>query len=375
VSALRIVVSGMVAGDPDQGGATWAVLQYVLGLRRLGHDVLLVEPVDELTPRRVAAFEALQDEFGLRDSSALLAAGGRRTVGLPYPAVSRRCRDADLLLNVSGMLGDPELVAPIPVRVYLDLDPAFNQLWEAAAGIDMRFGGHTHFASVGLALGSRGCSVPTGGRDWIRTLPPVVLEHWRPAGVPTRHAFTTVGNWRAYGSIEHEGRHYGQKAHSLRGLVGLPLASPHRFEVALAIHRDEGSDLDALKANGWRLLDAGRLTGTPTAYRDFVRGSQAEIGIAKAGYVESRCGWFSDRSACYLAAGRPVLAQDTGFGDALPTGEGLLVFTDERDAAAAADAVLDDYERHSRAARELAEEHLDSNRVLERLLERVGGTA
>ncbi len=364
---VRVLVSGMIAGDPGQGGATWAVLQYVLGLDRLGHDVRLVEPVPDARRDVEAYFRDVVSAFGLEGRAALLVEGTSDTSGARYEAL----RGADLLLNVSGMLRDERLLGEIPVRVYLDLDPAFNQLWHAVQGIDMRFDGHTHFATVGLALGTPGCAVPTCGRDWIPTLPPVVLDRWPVAEALERDALTTVANWRGYGSIEHEGVLYGQKAHSLRRLVDLPRRTPQRLELALAIHEGEQPDLAALAEHGWRLVDPVEAAGTPERYRRFVQGSKAEIGIAKSGYVASRCGWFSDRSACYLASGRPVIAQETGFSAHLPTGEGLFAFETAEDVLAAIDALRSGYERHRRAARALAEEHLDSDAVLTRLLARL----
>lgn len=364
---VRALVSGMVAGDPGQGGATWAVLQYVLGLERLGHDVRLVEPVPEARPDAEAYFRDVVSAFGLEGRAALLVEGTSDTSGARYEAL----RGADLLLNVSGMLRDERLLGEIPVRVYLDLDPAFNQLWHAVQGIDMRFEGHTHFATVGLALGTPACSVPSCGRTWIPTLPPVVLDWWPVAETLEHDALTTVANWRGYGSIEHEGVLYGQKAHSLRRLVDLPRRSPERFELALAIHEDEKPDLAALAEHGWRLVDPVEAAGTPERYRRFVQGSKAELGIAKSGYVASRCGWFSDRSACYLASGRPVIAQETGFSAHLPTGEGLFAFETAEDVLAAIDALRSGYEGHRRAARALAEEHFDSDAVLTRLLARL----
>ena len=372
MSRLRIVVSGMVAADPDQGGATWAVLQYVLGLRRLGHDVLLVEPVDAPGGRTLASFAATASQFGMEGSAALLERGSRRSWGLDRDTVEARCRRADVLLNLSGLLREPELVEPIPIRVYLDLDPGFTQLWAEVEGIDMGFGGHTHFVTVGSRVGRPGCDVPTCGLDWSTTLPPVVLDWWPVAGHISIGAFTTVANWRAYGSIRARDRHFGQKAHSLRRLIGLPTQSGAGFALALSIHPGERIDLVALRAHRWSLLDPDAVAGTPFRYRRFVQGSLAEIGIAKSGYVESACGWFSDRSACYLASGRPVVAQDTGIGEALPVGEGLLTFRDELGALAATAAVTSDYPRHRRAARRIAEGFLDSDRVLGSLLEQVG---
>jgi hypothetical protein len=379
--SLRIVVSGMIAAVPHHGGATWAVLQYLLGFARLGHDVTFVEQLGGDTPDlerspSAAYMRTVAERFGLDGRWALLRAGTHETAGLAYERVRAAAREADVLINISGILSDEDLVTPVPVRVYLDLDPAFNQLWEAS-GIDMHFGGHTHFVTVGQSIGTAASPVPTCGLDWIPTVPPVVLEQWprssEDAGAGAG-AFTTVGNWRGYGSVEHQGQHYGQKAHSMRELMSIPTHTDAVLRPALDVHPGETPDLEALDRNGWQLLDPATVAHDPDSYRSFVAGSKAELGIAKSGYVLSRCGWFSDRSACYLASGRPVLAQDTGFPDHLPAGEGLLAFTGVEDAVVGIEEISGSYERHAGAARALAEEHLDSDRVLTRLLDRVGAT-
>ncbi|MFO0809913.1 MAG: hypothetical protein U0746_14930 [Gemmataceae bacterium] len=369
---LTVLVSGMIAGVPGQGGATWAVLQYVLGLRRLGHDVVLAEPVKELTPASVAYFHQVATDFQLERSAALVKVGTRETVGLDYrELVTKR---PDVLLNVSGMLTDPELIGQAARRVYLDLDPGFVQLWHDQ-GIDMRFAGHTHFVTLGQRIGQPDCPIPTCDIDWIPTAQPVVLDRWPVATGPyTRNALTAIGNWRGYGSVERNGVFYGQKCHSLRPLLDLPTRARERFQLALAIHSGEVRDLEALAANGWELLDSVDTAGTPARYRDFIRSSKAEFGLAKSGYVAARCGWFSDRSCCYLASGRPVIAQDTAFGRWLPTGEGLFAFSTADDVLAATEALNADYPRHARAARRIAEELFDSDKVLALLLERIGVT-
>jgi hypothetical protein len=369
---LKILLAGMVAGDPRQGGASWAVLQYVAGLSQLGHEVLLVEPVaaGALDPQgeMVHYFRSLPFREG---RAALLARGGEETVGLAYADLVEFARGADLLLNVSGMLRDERLLEAVPVRAFLDLDPGFNQVWQAS-GTEMGIDRHTHCVSVGVRIGAEDCPIPTLGRNWIPTLPPVALALWPVAAEPpARDAFTSVGHWRSYGSIEHAGIRYGQRAHAMRPLFGLPRRTRARFDLALGIHPDEVDDLRALRGNGWNLIDPDAVAGTPGDYASFVRGSKAELCVAKSGYVNSRSGWFSDRSAAYLASGRPVAALDTGFGEVLPVGEGLLKFAGLDEATAAVAAIESNYSRHAGAARELAEEHLDSRKVLSRLLERL----
>jgi hypothetical protein len=383
-SRLTILFSGMIAAVPFQGGATWAVLQYLLGFQRLGHAVYFVEPVAEaaLQPAGVplaysvnaAYFCQVMANFGLAETAALLLAGSQHTVGLSYSQLREAASRADVLINISGMLADEALTNRIPLRVYLDLDPAFNQLWHAVEGIDMRFAGHTHFATVGLNLGQPDCAVPLCGLDWITTLQPVVLAHWPVATRIEYAALTTVANWRGYGSIRHEGVLYGQKVHSLRPLMALPTLTAEQFMLALAIHPGEVHDLAALNHNGWCLLDPAQVARTPERYRRFIQRSKAEFGIAKSGYVAARCGWFSDRSVCYLVSGRPVLAQETGFSRFLPTGAGLFAFATAEDLLAGIEALRHDYTRQARAARTLAEEYFDSDKVLSRLLEQVGST-
>jgi hypothetical protein len=367
---MRIVVSGMLAGDPHQGGASWAVLQYVLGLERLGHEVAFIEPMTAARATAAAPyFRLVLAEAGLSRATQLIQdVASDRWGSEEVHAWSMR---ADVLLNLAGLLTAEDLFESIPVRIYVDLDPTFSQLWHAT-GIDMRFTDHTHFATVGQALANETCTIPTCGIDWIPTFPPVVLDLWPPAGAIEHDALTTVGNWRSYGSIEHEGVFYGQKAHSLRDLIDLPQRTDERLLLALAIDPGEQPDLVELRRHNWELLDPACVAGTPAGYAAFIRGSKAEFGLAKSGYVSSRCGWFSDRSACYLTSGRPVVAQDTGFGAFIEAGEGLLPFTTIVDAVAAIDDLRRDYPRHARAARALAERYFDSDRVLTSLLERVG---
>lgn len=384
---LRIIVSGMLAGDPFQGGATWAVLQYLLGLKQLGHAVTFIEPVSaaqlfvrpnrhvarkvELTQSDSASyFRSVTTEFGLGEDSALLVLDSKQTAGLSYDELKMRSRNCDLLINISGLLRDQALLEQIETRLFLDLDPAFNQIW-ASQGIDMGFDLHTHFATIGSKLGDPDCPVPVHNRKWIKTVPLVVLDRWPIAREQPRYGFTTIGNWRSYGSVEFNGTSYGLKAHSLRQFWSLPQRVDGSFELSLAIHPDETPDLQAFAKYGWGLVNPAIVADNPQHYREFIGSSQAEFAIAKEGYVKSSCGWLSDRSVCYLASGRPVLAQQTGFSEAIPTGEGLLAFSSIEDAAAGVEEITTNYHQHAKAARAIAETHFDSTKVLTRLLDAV----
>jgi hypothetical protein len=385
VGELTILVSGMIAGVPHHGGTTWVVLQYLLGFKQLGHNVYFVEPVqrDSLqsggstleSSVNAAYFRQVMGEFGMHRHSALVLADSRETVGLPYTELRDVAQHADVLINISGLLTDESLLEPVPVRAYLDIDPGFTQLWAAAEGIDMGFASHTHFVTIGLDIGGPECLIPTCGRDWITTLQPIVLAQWPVANSTAYDGLTTVANWRGYGSIVYQGTFYGQKAHSLRQYITLPTLTDEKFLLALAIHPDEKKDLAALTANGWHLLDPAKLADGPASYRRFIQTSKAEFGFAKSGYVAADCGWFSDRSICYLASGRPVVAQSTGFERFLPIGEGLFAFETTDDVLASIDALNSNYPRHREAARSIAEEYFDSDQVLATLLQRLGTTA
>jgi hypothetical protein len=362
-----IAVAGSIAQRPGRPGHAWALLAYPLGFRALGYDVLFLDRLDQGGDGRWLA--RAMAAAGLEDRYALLVEGGG-CLGLPRSAVLDELGRAELLLNVNGFLTDPELLAAPPRRVYLDIDPGFGQIW-AAQGLADPFAGHDDFVTVGTNLGGRGCTVPLLGRDWITTLPPVPLERW-PVAAGGR-GFTSIGSWRGpFGPLEHEGQALGLRVHELRRFAELPRLAGTPFELALDIDPADAADRELLERGGWSLVDPLGQLGDFESYGSYVRGSAAEIAIAKQLYVATRGGWFSDRSAAYLASGKPVLAQDTGFGAALPTGAGLLSFSDLGGAVAAAAEVAARPREHALAARRLAEEHLDARRVLALLLSRLG---
>jgi hypothetical protein len=254
-------------------------------------------------------------------------------------------------------------------RAYVDGDPGIAQL--SALDWDMGFQHHEVFLTTGMNLHAPGCEVPTLGLRW-HPFPPVVhLPMWRPAPDPGPAApFTSVTQW-GWGEFWWNGRAIGaDKRWAYLPYLDLPRATGLRFELAANIAPDDDTgDRELLLGHGWRLSDPHRVARSLPAYRSYIRRSRGEIGCCKPIYRELRTGWFSDRSACYLASGRPVLAEDTGFGDHLPAGEGLVAFTSLEEAAAGAAEIAGDWARHARAARAIAEEHLDARKVLPAMLE------
>jgi hypothetical protein len=377
-----VVIAAALAQWPHAGGHTWFVLQYLLGFRKLGWDVILVDRLDaDMCRSRSGAPAAPEDSanlvyladamerFGMADRWSVLLPGGD-AAGLPRAEVERRLASSDLLLNVMGYLDDADLLAAPPLRVFLDVDPGFGQMWRELHLADL-FAGHDRFVTVGLNVGSAGCGVPDCGLPWIPTLPPVDLDHWPVA--EGGEAFTSVASWRGpYDAVDYEGHTYGLRAHEFRRFIALPERTPAEVRIAMSIDPADGLDIQRLAASGWDLLDPAVVAADPPAYNRFIQASGAEFTVAKGMYVDTHSGWFSDRSACYLASGKPVVAQETGFSSHLPTGEGLLPFATLEEAVGAVEAACTDPGRHRRVAREIAEEHLDSTRVLGRLVDRLG---
>jgi hypothetical protein len=356
-----VLVAGALANKPGYGGEAWVRLSYVLGFRALGLETSFVEEIGEPTDEAVGYFAEVVELFGLAASAALVDAEGEPLYGEPP-------EPADLLVNVSGNLRCERLLSRVPRRAYVDIDPGFTQIWNAQGLLSIE--GHDVYFTIGENIGGPDCPIPTGGTNWRATRPPAVLSEWPVVANGVRDRFTTIASWRGgYGSLEFEGTRYGAKAHEFRKFVELPDRAPGRFEVALDIHPAEERDLALLRDHGWELVDPRQVARDPLSFREYVQGSGAEFSVAQGVYVETESGWFSDRTVRYLASGKPALVQDTGFTETVPAGEGLLAFRTLEEAAAGAGAIASEYERHSLAARRLAEDEFDSKRVLTRLLE------
>jgi hypothetical protein len=385
--AKRVLVTGAMAQHPLGGaGNAWCFLQYVLGFNRLGFETYYAEEIkaeacideewkrtDFETSANVRFMRALIAAFDFSDRVSLLEADGERHVGLSRRALESLAPDIDLLVNLSGRFHLRTVLAAVKRRLYVDIDPGFTQIWQEQYGVDMNLAGHDAYVTVGLNLGHDDCPLPTCGLRWHPTLPPVVLDEWETSATPGS-AYTTVADWRGYSPVEWKGFWYGQKAEEFLRVIELPTRVAVPLEVCMAIHPDE-PDLPKLLQHRWRLVSPRVHAATLEDYRAYIRSSRGECTPVKHGYAAGRTGWFSDRSTCYLAAGRPVIMQETGMSRYVPTGEGVLTFTDIDGAVAALDAVESNYAQHAVAARAFARAHLDSDKVLSRLWDLRSGTS
>jgi hypothetical protein len=376
--AKRVLFSGSIAGHPlGYGGNTWAFLQWLLGFRRLGFDVYYVEerragtsvdesqkPVPLMDSASGRYFRQVMERFDLGDRAALLEAGTSAHVGLSREDIGKVAGDVDLFLNQFGSY--TAILGRVRRSVYLDLDPGQTQVWQAGYGVDMRLRGHDLYLTLGLNLGEPDCPLPTCGIRWEKTLFPIVLSEWETQD-PPGSAFTTVANWRDYDWIEWRGVWYAQKAEAFKAVIDLPRRVSMPIEVCLAI-ADSDPDLSLLRANAWNLAMPGERVRDPDSYRSYIQQSRGEFSPVRPICSLGKSGWFSDRSGCYLAAGRPVVMEDTGLGRHVPVGLGLLTYVDAETAVQCLETIQSDYARHAAAAREFAREHLDSDRVLARIV-------
>ena len=368
---MKILFAGIIARYPF-GGVTWCSLMYLLGLRALGHDVFYVEDTGECVYDPVQNTRAVEPTYGttyINDALTPFDLGDRWTFvnydgtyhGQSREALARFAADAELFINLSG--GSwfwRDEYARIPSKVFIDSDPAFTQLAIAKAEpwyveFFQRF---DRLFTFGANIGTSVSPIPVGPFRWHHTWQPVTIGDWSAAAAP-RDRFTTVMTWQ----IESFADVGGNKDQEFVKVIQLPSKTPQKFELAI------NGPQTLLREYGWDTVDAMRVSRTPWEYRDFIHASKAEFGVAKHTYVANRTGWFSDRTECYLASGRPALVQDTGWTAHLPHGDGLLAFSTIDEAVAGIDRLNADYDRHAARAREIAREHFDASRVLPKLLE------
>jgi hypothetical protein len=366
----------------------WMHMQIAVGLRRLGHEVSYVEttsmwPYDPIRQARVcdsdyavAYLARVAASFGLGDCWAYRRSyldnawlGPRRAVAEDLLA------HADAVFNVTGSTYQAKEGLKIGRHVYFGTDPVRHELEFAKGDGDTRafIETYTDCVTYGENIGNPDCPIPPLPRLRSKTRQPVLLDLWQ-SGLPSREEFTTVCNWRQAGhDIEYQGQvYYWSKHHEFLKFIGLPQYISQPIELAMPLHGLTSDERSLLESSGWRLTHAHAFTTDPWAYREYVRASRGEFTVAKDQNVRLRSGWFSERSACYLAAGRPVITQDTGFGIVLPTGEGLFAFNTMEDIITAFEAIHSDYDRHSRAARRIAEEYFRAETVLAKVIKDLG---
>jgi hypothetical protein len=384
-----LIVAGALANKPYNGGEAWVRLQWVLGFRRLGHEVYFIEeiaraacadrsgrPAPPTSSANRRYFDDVTRQFSIHETSALYSADDGTLLSGSAVRLRDAARAADAIINISGHSRLASPLDRVSRRVYVDIDPGFTQVWHAQ-GAALGLAAHNYHYTIGWHIGTPPCPIPTGGFEWRRVRPPIVLDLWPTETArerPTPVRFTSVASWRpTYGSLAWEGATYGLKLHEMRKLIDLPQRLPqHQFELALHIYPGDEQDRLRLLEQGWNLVRP-EVAATPDGFRRYVADSDAEFSAAQGVYVHAKTGWFSDRSAAYLASGRPALVQDTGLAETgLPTGVGLIPFRTLEEAIAGADAIAADYPVHCAAARCIVEEYFESDVVLATLLNEIG---
>jgi hypothetical protein len=380
----KIIVSGILFWYP-LAGVTFQFLHYLLGLRRLGYDAYYVEDsgryvydplLNDTTPeadRNVQTVAAVLEAHGFAGKWAFRGAyPGGKCFGMSEAALLALYRDADALLNVTGAQELREEHLGCKRRIFVESDPFPFQV-RAAQGEEKTLAalaGHdTHF-SFGENLGSADCDVPTSGIVWRPTRQPVALDLWRHQ-LPPGDRYTTITTWHNEGKdVSYRGEtYYWTKDREFEKVLDLPLRSAASFE--LAVTTDAAVD-ERLRLHGWGRRDSLAVSRDVESYRRYIQGSRGEFTVARDQYTRPRTGWFSDRTACYLAAGRPVITQETGFSKFLPTGRGLFAWSTIDDILAAVEAIEANHQAHCQAAAEIAAEHFAAEKVVGRMMAEAG---
>jgi hypothetical protein len=387
---VRVVVTGLVATYPV-GGVAWDYLQYLQGFHALGAEVYYLEDTGQWVYDPVAQTFSENADANARYLSRALASLDptfeRRWAlrvpdgtfhGLDERTVARVCAGADLFLNVSGACWLREPYRAARVKVYLDSDPGYSQAKIAAVDAGQgdesaRFSvdlirRHDQFFTFGENIGAPDCLVPLAGITWRATRQPIMLANW-PVTPARPGPFTTIMSWK----IEPRppvvnGRALGGKDVEFERFLDLPRRTRETLEVAIS----GPAPRERIAQAGWRVIDAHGVSATMTDYRDYIRASRGELSVAKNAYVATRSGWFSTRTAAYLACGRPAVVQDTGFTAYVPPGPGLHAFTTADEAVAALEAIQANYDRAAAHARAVAETYFAAERVCARLLADAG---
>jgi hypothetical protein len=380
----RVIVLHFV-GQMPLAGIAWQAIHYVVGLERLGYEAWYIEDhgANPYDPRlnsvvmdcdyNVGYVKRMMERYGLGDRWAYWDAINDVYHGLSRERVRALYRESDALINLCGATRLREEHLACPRRIMVDTDPVYEQIKYAKADGPARsyLDAHTHFFTYGENVGQAGWIVPLCGVPWQPTRPPVVLDLW-PVEARAPECFSTIATWENKGkNIDFQGETYVWSKHvNFLRFLDLPRRTGQCFTMAMLPPTPE---VEAqVTGAGWRLADPRPVSADMDAYGAFIRGSRGEFTVAKDIYVRPNSGWFSDRSVCYLASGRPVITMKTGFSKFYPVGNGLFEYSDAAEALAAVDAVNADYPRHSRAARAVAAEYFASDAVISQLMAAAG---
>ena len=384
---LRIVVSGLMASYPF-GGVFWDYVQYLLGFYRLGHDVLYIEDTGRwfYNPARGTFVQSAEENskylqrhlarlhprlngcWFVRDATG-------STYGQSWQKVMEFCKTTDLFINISASCYIREEYRKAKVLAFIDTDPMYTQVGilrgknvsEASSSLKWWKDRHDVFFTFGLSVGQNHCKVPTAGIRWIPTIQPIVMDQFFEYRLPLkerRHVITTVTSWDSYDKpLRFNNVNYGGKKTEFLRFAELPARCRIPFEIAVT-----GRPPARFLTCGWRIIDAIDISRTPWQYRSYLRNSMIEWSAAKNAYVESKCGWFSCRTSCYLSSAVPAVVQDTGFSKHIDVGQGLFAFETSEEAASAIEEIMSKPQYHCDAAVGVADEYFNSDRVLNELI-------
>ena len=392
---LRIIVGGFIGCFPA-GGVTWDYMQYPLGLSQLGHEVYYIEdtrlyPVyhnqavnwDDCSST-VEHLNAVMNYFGFKDHWAYRDEASGKYYGLSERAFKEICSTADIFINLSCSTFMREEYKRIPKRILIDSDPMFTQIQYASKqmftpgepGLRQMIHDHNYLFTFGENIGSDDCLIPTHGMQWNITRQPVCMNQWSVKQPVQANPimFSTIMNWTAGKKLIYNEQQWGQKDVEFEKIKSLPQQF-NEVQFSMVVNKVDEAEGDKQRREierlGWKLLNPEIVANDWLSYRQFIEQSFGEFSVAKETYVKANTGWFSCRSACYLAAGRPVVTQDTGWSKFIPSGNGLFAFQTLEEAVVAVEMILKDKAYHIKAAREIAEEYFDSGKVLNHLLQKV----
>ncbi len=379
----KIIIAGYIVGGP-LGGLVWHHLQYVAGLHYLGFEILFVEdsnnyascynPINNEVSTDptygISFIEKTFSDFGLKDKWTYYSQHNHQWYGKSVTEVKKFVSESEVFINLSGLHPIGEIFDSISMKIFVDTDPVFTQIRNLTDNDSMHLAKkHTHFFTYGENFGKEGTSIPDDGLKWIPTRQPVISKLWNHDVPPDKNSkWTTVMQWDSYSTRVYNGKNYGMKSAMFDAYFKLPAKTSEIFELAIG---SATAPKNKLLENGWYLKNPLEVTSNPGRYQNYIRESKGEWSVAKEGYVISLSGWFSERTAGYLASGRPAIVQDTGFSSFLPTGRGLFAFNSPDSVLESIEIINSDYPSHCMWAKELVHEFFHFEKVLDKMFSSV----